>query len=494
MATLTEQGLVIRRYPVILEEIKNKLRADISNDLLFDDDTILGQITKIIAREHALLEEMLQLLDDSWDKDKAEGSALDRLFALVGLSRLQAEKTSGNVLFKAKENTSINVNTKVRNPTTKDVFVSTSTVRAEITNCHKVEINLDAPEQGDVYIIEVNGATLSYTAAQNDGLNDVVNYFVSTINGMGVSYEASVVSEDDDNYWLEIHTIDKDNINVALLDKATVKWVYVNVPFSSEQYGAINTPPNSVTQLLSGVGGVDRITNEEAFGLGRLLETDLQFRQRAKGSLAVRGRSTYNAMLTAIENIPFTSNVLLVENASGNPTADGVPPYSFEVILDAAETEENNQEIAKVIWENKPLGIKAFGTGSTASVITTDVAGNEREVGFTRPDSVWIGVLVEYSVYGEEPLTPNISEVIKQSVLDFTKTLTTGNDVIPRRFIGGIYNATSGIGNISVKIKEMDSEGSQLSPDDPTLLEDVIAISNRQRAAFKFNNILTKEL
>ena len=99
MAVLTESGLVIRRYPEIVQLIQNTLLEQVSSTLIFDTNDILGQIVNILSVQYAAMEEMLQILNDNMDRDKAEGASLDALLKLIGVVRLEAAATSGYVQF-----------------------------------------------------------------------------------------------------------------------------------------------------------------------------------------------------------------------------------------------------------------------------------------------------------------------------------------------------------------------------------------------------------
>ena len=116
MAVLTESGLVIRRYPEIVQLIQNILLEQVSSTLIFDTNDILGQIVNILSVQYAAMEEMLQILNDNMDRDKAEGASLDALLKLIGVIRLEAAATSGYVQFITDEGVILTEGTIVKNP------------------------------------------------------------------------------------------------------------------------------------------------------------------------------------------------------------------------------------------------------------------------------------------------------------------------------------------------------------------------------------------
>lgn len=491
MAVLTSTGLLINRYPEIKNLIQEAMKTNMSASLIFDEDTLLGQIVQILSNELATMEEMLQLLNDARDRDKAEGAALDDLLFLIGLKRLVASRSAGLVSFMVRNNVAIPTGTILANPSSGIRFRTTSSVLAIPSSCRSVWYSLSEIEDEHEYTVTINGVDFTFTyddEVVGDPATLIIDGLIAVINA--VSSELFLASQEgpiDGKLFLAVNSLTSNNINVSSLQYMIPERVEINVPTEAIDAGAILAPAFTVTQLVTGVGGVFTVMNKEAFGTGRLRETDAEFRVRASQELAVSGSATYAAIYTALSNIPEVSEVLLIENSTSG-TVDTLPPHSFEAILQIPDTAELNQVVAATLWNEKPIGIASHGNvNSNAGVVYIDSIGQPRTLKFSRPANVEIYVRVTYDLYDEETPPDALSDVIKNAILTYGATLKQGVDVIPRRFIGQIYTDTQGgLANVNVELRLF---GDPM----PAWSENVIEISPRERAIFAFARITVAE-
>lgn len=138
MAELTAQGLLIRRYPEIYEAIKTAMARNIPIAIDWDEDLLHTQIVQIIANEIAIAEEMLQVLNDARDRDKAEGNALDDVLGGIGLRRIAPSKSAGNVFFTTRNQVTIPTDTILSNPSNSIRFRTTEIRSANPRDCFAV--------------------------------------------------------------------------------------------------------------------------------------------------------------------------------------------------------------------------------------------------------------------------------------------------------------------------------------------------------------------
>lgn len=97
MAELTDAGLDTSTQAEILAAIEADQRAEISSRLDLSTASPWGQLNRILARAHRLLEEGLAALYMAMDPDSATGDALDRLSAITGTYRRAATKSTVTV-------------------------------------------------------------------------------------------------------------------------------------------------------------------------------------------------------------------------------------------------------------------------------------------------------------------------------------------------------------------------------------------------------------
>lgn len=478
MAELTNTGLTVDRFTDIKEILIENIQALASGQFSFAEGEILTHMIDVLATEMAKYEEVLQLLYASLDRDKAEGERLDALLFLVGLERLSASKTSGDVTIVTGEGSSIPVGTVLQNPSSGNRYFTTLTTLSTVENCVEAHYEVSQVNDSTLYTVTIDGVDYNYTSPASGTTDEIiVDSLVSIIEADTLAtYTASksldpvrlVVTSDTDDY-----------IKVSVEQYFTPFSAQVRVPVEAEVAGSIKAPSFSITEAVTPISSLIGVYNEEPLGLGRKRETDAEFRARAQRSLAVSGSSTYSAMLAAMLNLDFVSNVLIEENETNTTNALNLPPHSFEVIVTAPDTEANNQVIGTTIWEEKPLGIQTYGN---TSVTISDSNGMPRLIKFSRPSEVIIAVRVTYITYEEEPQTELINTAIRNSIVETGQLLSSGGDVIPSRFIGNIYQNTSGLGKVTVEAQTLSSTGD--IPVELDWSEDKISISPSEFASF----------
>lgn len=113
--------------------------------------------------------------------------------------------------------------------------------------------------------------------------------------------------------------------------------------------------------------------------------------------------------------------------------------------------------IASAIWDCKPAGVKTNGKKNGVAV---DISGNAHTVYFSVIEGTPFSLRVEIKSYDEEKLPDNYVELIKQSIVNWTKEkFTPGKDIIPQRFCAPIYDNVDGIENVEVFSKKNGESG-----------------------------------
>jgi len=458
MATLTSEGLVIRRYPEIRELITQAINQNSNSELIFDEDLILGQIVSIIATEQAQTEQVLQTIYSSLDRDKAEGTALDSLLALVGLERLKASKSSTDrMLFTTANDVTISEGYIIENPSTRERFFTTVSKLLTVASCYSAKYTITSLPASTAVTLTVNGIDYTYTTDSDPtkleiatGLRDVIN--ADTVATWTASVDAEVAGEEN---IVVTSDNDAEEIVVSAIDTIEPLSVSAFTTIEAEFEGPVKAPVGTITEPIT-PQTVISVTNTKELGIGREREEDSEARIRAAKSLAVSGSATYAAVLAAILNIAQVSTVLIEENETNSTNALGLPPHSFEVILSAPDNEEVNQLIAKTIWDEKPLGIQTHGN---TSVIYKDATGTDRTLKFSRPAKVITAVRVTYTLYAEETPTTGIETAIRNAIVTYGNSLTSGTDIIPKRFYQDIYRNTNGIEDVTVEMQRITNSG-----------------------------------
>jgi uncharacterized phage protein gp47/JayE len=238
---------------------------------------------------------------------------------------------------------------------------------------------------------------------------------------------------------------------------------------------AIETGPipglsGTLTEIVTPVTGWDSVTNPLDAEIGRDDETDSQLRTRYIRSMFVSGGSSADAMVAALIRLDGVTSVANYQNESDITDSDGRPAHSFEVIIEGGD----DDEIALTIWQTKPDGIRAYGTGGTAAVATVDIQGNAREVGFTRPTGLDVYVHVEYRSNSKFP--DDGEDLILATILEHGLTFIAGQRVYGEDFRTEINVA--GISRMTIYV------GAAANP-----TQEELAVGVRQRAVFDSSRV-----
>jgi uncharacterized phage protein gp47/JayE len=124
MAGLTSSGLEIKRLADIKEDLSAACVAQFGPSTRTGPDSVLGQLIGVFAMELAPVWELAQQLYDSFDPDQAEGTQLDNLSALIGVTRLPATFSTGTVTLTGTAATIVPSGSVVEVDATGDRFVT----------------------------------------------------------------------------------------------------------------------------------------------------------------------------------------------------------------------------------------------------------------------------------------------------------------------------------------------------------------------------------
>lgn len=206
----------------------------------------------------------------------------------------------------------------------------------------------------------------------------------------------------------------------------------VSLTFRSSVTGPVSANAGTLTVIDTVTTGWNSVTNPADAVLGRVADGDITLRQRRVDALAKRGGSTVAAIradLLDSENRPELegiAGVVVLENETDEWDAQGLPPHSFEVVIDDGVTPSvDNDAIAQAIHDTKPAGIPAQGlTIGTA----TDAAGDPVPVRFNRCTALNIWVEITVEVDPDEFPVDGVTQ-IENAIITFGNSLQIGGDV-----------------------------------------------------------------
>lgn len=184
----------------------------------------------------------------------------------------------------------------------------------------------------------------------------------------------------------------------------------VDVNATAEDTGPIEASIGTVTVIETPVTGWDSVTNAAAANVGTNEETDGELRARRQRSVAAASQAIVDAIFSAVADIDGVTQVVVLENDTNATDANGLPPHSFNVIVEGG----TETDIVQAIWLKKPAGILSFGTTTSQAI---DSQGISHDISFSRPTTVDIYVTVTLTTGPEYPI--NGDALIKQAIVDY---------------------------------------------------------------------------
>jgi uncharacterized phage protein gp47/JayE len=207
--------------------------------------------------------------------------------------------------------------------------------------------------------------------------------------------------------------------------------------FKCQENGPTVVNAGTLTQIAAPVTGWNSVTNAAEGSLGRLEETDSEFRVKREDELARRGSTSTDAIRADVLNVAGVTSCLVVENV-GDVTVDGTPPRGIQCYVKGGV----DADVAAAILGAKSGGIP---TGGTTTINATDSQGVVHAVSFTRPTQVTIYVTA--TVSGLVGKYAGDAEVTA-ALLALTANLSPGRDVVYSKLFAAAAN-TAGVVDVT---------------------------------------------
>lgn len=218
---------------------------------------------------------------------------------------------------------------------------------------------------------------------------------------------------------------------------ATSSGAHFNVVFRAEFAGPVACPAGQLNVIATPVVGWNSITNAEG-DTGDPADDDQTLRTRREEAIAQTGSSTVDAIAADLEDgIDAVQSATVTENVTNVTDANGLPPHSFEALIyDGDPPAADDDEIAQIIWDNKPAGIRSYGsTGDSGTAV--DRLGVNQIVNFSR--------VTPRPIYLEYDITTTTGypgdAALKTYVADQANVIfsVADNDVLMTRLVGLPY-------------------------------------------------------
>ena len=179
----------------------------------------------------------------------------------------------------------------------------------------------------------------------------------------------------------------------------------VSVVFEAEDTGPIHASPNSLTILITRVGGLLSATNPTVSDDGRDGESDFDYRTRLSLSTAIKGDTTHDALRAALINGAGVDKVVIEENnTSSAKNRQGLSIGRNAIMCIVLGGQDS--DIARVI-----LDTKSPGTGMSGS---TSINGAK----FERVEET--SIVVNLAIRVRDTFPADGASRIRQALLDYS--------------------------------------------------------------------------
>ena len=226
-----------------------------------------------------------------------------------------------------------------------------------------------------------------------------------------------------------------------------------NVIFVAQSDGPTVANAGTLTETSTVVTGWSDnptpITNSGDAVLGELEEGDEDLRARRLIELARPGTGTVPAIRADVSDITGVEQVIVLENDEDDMDEEGLPGHSIEVIVYDGTTADDvthtvaDDDIAQVIWDNKPAGTYAHGD-ETGTAENED--GDDITIHFSRPLSVTIYMEIDLEVDAD---TYGGDAAVKTAVIELAQEIQTlGEDVFASRYYEAVHSV-DGVINVT---------------------------------------------
>jgi len=374
------------------------------------DLTVFGHLIGLMANAIGLLWQRLQEVDTSHDPEQATGAALRKVCLLSGTEAPPALPSIATL-------------TLCGDPGT---FVA-ATNRVAIASLLPTVIAFDTDDDVTITALPAWAPTTLYSIG-NRVTNASRCYQASTT---GVSAGSGGPT-----------TTGTGIAGTGIIDGG-VTWQYagegtgaIDVAADCEVTGPTVALAGDVSAIQTPVSGLRSARNLTDATLGQDELTDEALRLLRTDELADAGSTTRAATISSLRALSGVKAVTALTNRGDTTNSDGLPPHSFEMIVDGGV----DQEIVDAIGTNQADGIASFG--NTSGTFTDD-EGNTETVFFSRASltNVYVVITVAFNA----SLYPSDGDAQVQAAVAFAGTaFADGDDVEPTE-LGAQAFSVSGV-------------------------------------------------
>ena len=296
----------------------------------------------------------------------ATGTDLDKQLAIVAFARLGETKSTGELVLFGTDLTVVPQGSRVATEDTGQAYETD----APATIGKKVQVVAIVQVAGDNDIWEVTvdaDPPYQYEQQPGDDLEDVARGVAAAI-GVQANYTGSYLAEWQDMQLVVIEGPADLTVSVSVPGPGAYSIRDgVRAAITAAEFGPTPGFAGTINDIRNPIFGWQGATNQLDVNVGRFRETDAAYRARWDRERFGPGKSTQKAMkraLLADDRLRAAVKAIRI---------DEVPKETFTVLLYVPDPNLlSDEEIAQIIWDNKPLGVATDGNTTVGAIDIND--------------------------------------------------------------------------------------------------------------------------
>lgn len=442
---LTDAGFVIPTFDDILDNYLTSLKDTFGSDTATSQDTVFGQLFRIIAYTDYTLWEGLQGVYNTQTLNGAEGIYLDEIFSKRGFYRKAASAGSGYAYVKTNNKAlwtaTVGTDTYFTADNDLTYYVTTETMlNSRIGAYYLTKAMATAVATSVTFYVQnvTDGGLNSLTLTTNSSTftSDLAAFIKSNVSKADQSLVTSVgnilyVGYQQGEYEQPIGL----STPVKLYASASMgtKWSLIPVECSTVGYNPVGK--EGITGISSTFTGYLDTGNFAEFSSGADVETDAQFRSRFNDNQDEANAATRPSIIKALLDLDGVTKVKIYDN----PTLYDqtyAPACTFHTIVFGGVA----AEIAETIYKKKPINTLTYGTSSVT--ITTEDGGTEI-IKFSPGADATYSVRLVYETASGKTLSTSERQNIQTALENLQAYFEIGSSVTNDQIKGVVYSALS---------------------------------------------------
>lgn len=464
---LTPQGLIIMQLADVQAQDIENFQAQFGKGVDVSTPSPFGNIIGIDANNKANLWLLLQAVYNSSYRGTASGISLDWVGDLTGCRRLPATPSvigslaSPQVLVQGTPGTVIPANTFRASVANNPAAIFQNTAAGTITGPglnEQQKVTFTAvPTLGTWEIQFVSQVTvpLAYNCVAADvqtALQNLANIGAGNVTvagnfvaGFTITFTGTLANANQPMVTITANslTFGGNAVGTGITEVVYGTGPFVALPFQCTTNGPVAANAQSLTNIVTPLGGVSSVINLVNAVPGQNVETDAAYKVRQELTLQKEGTSPVEGIRNGLlnqQNCPGVTQAVVLENAT-DAVVSGMPPHSIQAIVTGGAA----ADIAMQIWKSKAAGVATFGS---QTYTITDSMGVAHVINWNTPTPVRIYTICNITKNTnptEGPVYPADGDAqVQAAIYNFGTSLGEGHDVINNLFFTAV-NAVPGV-------------------------------------------------